>query len=162
MAGAPAAADRFLDFPTSQGLPLLEGDAFEDAMESHLESLERFLSRHVGAAQAVSREALRHLRPGGRLFHIGSVSSAPEATLLNRALEQIVRVARIEWLLFGSGARAVLVDAAGMSASRLAERVAVSLSLATPPSRARRSARRLKAGQRPIAGADSRSSMASA
>ena len=164
LAGSPAAAERFLDFPTSQVLPLLEGDAFEDAMDSHLESLERFLSRHVGAALAVSRAALRHLRPDGRLFHVGSVSSAPEATLLNRALEQIVRVARIEWLLFGSGARSALVDAAGVSPSRLAERVAVSLSLAAPVSRSRRSTRTPETGRRQIAGAgtDPRSSIASA
>jgi NAD(P)-dependent dehydrogenase (short-subunit alcohol dehydrogenase family) len=66
VAGSPGAGESFLDFPASSVLPLLEGDAFEDALESHLEALERFLTRHVGAALAVSREALQHLPPESR------------------------------------------------------------------------------------------------
>jgi NAD(P)-dependent dehydrogenase (short-subunit alcohol dehydrogenase family) len=127
LAGRPRKAERFLTFPASKLLPRLDATALEGAFASHLQDVERFLARHVTAALAVTREAIRRLRPGGALVHIGCGADLPEATLLNRALEQVARVARVEWLLLGAGARATLLDPAGLSDRRLAERAAILL-----------------------------------
>lgn len=153
MAARPRRAERFMSFPSSKILPRLSAEGLEEMLAAHLESVERFLARHVTSALAVSREALRRLRPGGALLHVGGTGPTPETSLLNRALEQIARVARVEWLLLGAGARTSLLDAAGYSARRLGERVAVSLASLAPGDRAPRprTAARLKAlpGARP-------------
>jgi hypothetical protein len=69
------------------------------------------------------------------LLHVGSAGTVPEAALLNRGLEQIARVARVEWLLLGAGVRTAMVEPAGLSPHRLAERACVTL--ASPPSGSR-------------------------
>jgi NAD(P)-dependent dehydrogenase (short-subunit alcohol dehydrogenase family) len=134
-AGTPRLAERFLGFPTSRNLPRLDPEALEQAMSLHLEGVERFLAHHVSGALAVTREALRRLKADGMLLHVGSAGTMPEATLLNRGLEQMARVARVEWLLLAAGARAAMVDPAGLSPNRLAERASVTL--AAPPSGSR-------------------------
>jgi NAD(P)-dependent dehydrogenase (short-subunit alcohol dehydrogenase family) len=146
IASRPRPAERFLDFPGSKTLSRLGSDELEAALASHLESVERFLEQHLTSALGVSRESLRRLPPDGALLLVGASSGEPEAALLNRALEQLARVARVEWLLLGSGARASVLEAAGLSAPRLAERALQTL--AVP---ARRAPSRIPAARPPRA-----------
>jgi NAD(P)-dependent dehydrogenase (short-subunit alcohol dehydrogenase family) len=147
LAGLPRREERFLVFPASRLLPRLDAGSLEGAFASHLEDVERFLSRHVTAALAVTREALSRLRPDGAMVYVGCGADLPEAALLNRALEQIARVARVEWLLLGTGARATLLDPAGLPPRRLAERAILLASASRPERPASPRARRHPAGR---------------
>lgn len=144
LAGRPRRGERFMALLASKILPRLSPEGLEETLSAHLESLQGFLARHVTSAMAVSREALRRLRPGGTLLLVGSSGPAPESALLNRALEQMARVARVEWLLLGVGARTSMLDPAGLSARRLAERAALSLAAPAAGGRAPRPTARLE------------------
>ena len=162
LAGRPRRNERFMSLPASKFLPRLSQEGLEETLAAHMESVERFLDRHVTAALAVAREGLRHLGAGGTLLLVGGSGTTLETALLNRALEQIARVARVEWLLLGAGARTSMLDPAGLSPRRLAERVAVSITApaggrlprpprsahlrSIPPVRPRPAPRRITAG----------------
>ncbi|MCZ6696781.1 MAG: hypothetical protein O7A63_09620, partial [Acidobacteria bacterium] len=104
--GAPDRRERFVNFPTEEGLTELDEGALEARYREHQRALSLFLERHVTAALIIARQAARSLGAGGTLAISRSPAPTPEAVLANEAMRQIIRVAAEEFRLFGKDLRA--------------------------------------------------------
>ncbi len=108
LSGSPRPGERFLEFPALPELALLPTDEREMRMRACGDAAHRFAEENVVRPVLALREGLGRLLPEAPFLVVGPGGRSPEGRVIQRALQQMVRIAHAEWALLGVGKPVVM------------------------------------------------------